>query len=65
MSEVMGEDQSAGVSFEDRQDLLGHKSVRMTTHYSMAEAKNLIDAAESIVESRESPVLLLLKKRVG
>jgi integrase len=25
---------AAGVSFEDRQDLLGHKSRRITTHYS-------------------------------
>jgi integrase len=25
---------AAGVSFEDRQDLLGHKSGRITTHYS-------------------------------
>jgi integrase len=25
---------AAGVSFEDRQDLLGHKSSRITTHYS-------------------------------
>ena len=30
---------SAGVSFEDRQDLLGHKSGRITTHYSMPEAR--------------------------
>jgi integrase len=36
---------SAGVSFEDRQDLLGHRSGRITTHYSAAEIKNLIDAA--------------------
>ena len=28
---------AAGVSFEDRQDLLGHKSGRITTHYSAAE----------------------------
>jgi len=28
---------AAGVGFEDRQDLLGHKSDRMTTHYSGAE----------------------------
>jgi integrase len=28
---------AAGVSFEDRQDLLGHRSGRMTTHYSAAE----------------------------
>ena len=32
---------SAGVSFEDRQDLLGHKSARITTHYSSAELLNL------------------------
>ena len=33
---------AAGVSFEDRQDLLGHKSRRITTHYSEAELANLI-----------------------
>jgi hypothetical protein len=32
---------AAGVSFEDRQDLLGHKSQRITTHYSEAELANL------------------------
>ena len=32
---------AAGVSFEDRRDLLGHKSSRMTTHYSAAEIANL------------------------
>jgi integrase len=37
---------AAGVSFEDRQDLLGHKSSRITTHYSEAELANLIAAAE-------------------
>jgi integrase len=31
---------AAGVSFEDRQDLLGHKSGRITTHYSAAELEN-------------------------
>jgi len=36
---------AAGVSFEDRQDLLGHKSGRITTHYSSAELENLIAAA--------------------
>ncbi len=36
---------AAGVSFEDRQDLLGHKSSRITTHYSMPELENLISAA--------------------
>jgi integrase len=37
---------AAGVSFEDRQDLLGHKSQRVTTHYSRPELSNLIAAAE-------------------
>jgi integrase len=37
---------AAGVSFEDRQDLLGHKSQRITTHYSHPELSNLIAAAE-------------------
>ncbi|MGH9875767.1 MAG: tyrosine-type recombinase/integrase [Pyrinomonadaceae bacterium] len=36
---------AAGVSFEDRQDLLGHKSGRITTHYSAAELTNLVDAS--------------------
>jgi integrase len=36
---------SSGVSFEDRQDLLGHKSARITTHYSAAEIGNLIEAS--------------------
>jgi len=36
---------AAGVSFEDRQDLLGHKNGRITTHYSKAELSSLIAAA--------------------
>lgn len=39
---------AGGVSFEDRQDLLGHKSGRITTHYSQAELENLIDAANNV-----------------
>ncbi len=39
---------SAGVSFEDRQDLLGHKSGRITTHYSAPELINLIEASERV-----------------
>src|SRR4029079_12316087 len=41
---------ASGVSFEDRQDLLGHKSGRITTHYSAAELRNLIAAANKICE---------------
>lgn len=41
---------AAGVSFEDRQDLLGHRSGRITTHYSAAELSKLIEAANSVCE---------------
>ena len=55
---------AAGVSFEDRQDLLGHKSGRITTHYSAAELENLIQAANRVCgeNSRKSPALVLLKR---
>jgi integrase len=53
---------AAGVSYEDRQDLLGHRSGRITTHYSAAEIGNLIDAANRVCESgKERPALTLLK----
>ena len=45
---------AAGVSFEDRQDLLGHKSGRITTHYSQAELGNLITAAEKVCGDEKS-----------
>lgn len=58
---------SAGVSFEDRQDLLGHKSGRMTTHYSAAELSNLIEAAEKACRagSRKSPAAVALKQKAA
>lgn len=39
---------SAGVSFEDRQDLLGHRSTRITTHYSESELEKLLEAANKV-----------------
>lgn len=54
---------AAGVSFEDRQDLLGHKSGRITTHYSTAELSKLIEAANKIVNINSSgPTLTLLRQ---
>jgi len=55
---------AAGVSFEDRQDLLGHKSGRITTHYSAAELQNLIEAANRVCrqKSRKSPELVVLRR---
>lgn len=53
---------AAGVSFEDRQDLLGHKSGRITTHYSAVELTSLIDAAESIcLKGKASQTLTVLR----
>ena len=43
---------AAGVSYEDRQDLLGHRSGRITTHYSQAELSNLLVAANAIIQSK-------------
>ena len=43
---------AAGVSYEDRQDLLAHRSGRITTHYSQAELSNLLEAANLIIQSR-------------
>jgi len=48
---------AAGVSFEDRQDLLGHKSGRITTHYSAPDLRRLVDAVETLVERRQATVL--------
>jgi integrase len=55
---------AAGVSFEDRQDLLGHRSGRMTTHYSAAELTKLIDAANKVCEraGKGKPELVVLRR---
>lgn len=53
---------AANVSFEDRQDLLGHKSQRVTTHYSSAELANLITAVNSIQMQTSTTSLLTLLK---
>jgi integrase len=56
---------AAGVSFEDRQDLLGHRSSRITTHYSAAELSKLIEAANRVCGSGErKPELVVLKRRL-
>ncbi len=55
---------AAGVSFEDRQDLLGHKSGRITTHYSAAELINLYEAASKVCKENNGsyPTLTILKR---
>ena len=55
---------AAGVSFEDRQDLLGHKSSRITTHYSGAELSRLIEAANTVCTCKDRrPELVVLRGR--
>jgi integrase len=57
---------AAGVSFEDRQDLLGHRSGRITTHYSAAELSRLLEAAEGVTERNGTrPELVVLRGRLG
>ena len=53
---------AAGVTFEDRQDLLGHRSRRITTHYSATDLVRLIEAAESVCEHEgKRPELVVLR----
>ena len=48
------------------QDLLGHRSARITTHYSAAELSQLIEAANRVCESnRRQPELVVLRRRVA
>ena len=54
---------AAGVCFEDRQDLLGHRSGRITTHYSAAELTTLIEAANTVCDNEQGkPELVILRR---
>ncbi len=53
---------AAGVSFEDRQDLLGHRSSRITTHYSAVDLSRLIEASNLVcLGTDRRPELVVLK----
>jgi integrase len=54
---------AAGVSFEDRQDLLGHKSQSITTDYSAPYIDRLMLAAEKVVDMRQEPSLRLVNQK--
>ncbi len=57
---------AAGVTYEDRQDLLGHRAGRITTHYSAAELSRLFEAADRVVEQNGTrPELVVLRGNVG
>lgn len=51
---------AVGVGYEDRQDLLGHRSSRITTHYSPAELQNLYESANRVCKIQQSGVTLTL-----
>jgi integrase len=55
---------AAGVSFEDRKVLLGHKTFDVTTHYSAAEIGFLISATERVCDlaERASPAIAVVRK---
>jgi integrase len=53
---------AAGVSFEDRQDLLGHRSGKITTHYSAAELGRLVEASNRVCDQDgRQPELVVLR----
>ncbi len=53
---------AAGVNNETRKDILGHEGGNITTHYSVAEIKELVDAVELIAfESQSTPSLTLIR----
>lgn len=58
---------AAGVPYETRQVLLGHKNGDITTHYSGAELQELIDAAELVCGAsvHKTPTLTILKRKAG
>ena len=51
-----------GVSFEDHQDLLGHRSTPVTTDCSAAELEKLLHAANRITEFHKSPALTVFRR---
>lgn len=55
----------AGVGFEDRKLLLGHKSDHVTTHYSAPEIGSLIKASDRVcaLGSRKSHALAIVRGR--
>lgn len=57
---------AAGVGLETRKVLLGHTTGDITSHYSVPELQELIDAAERVCatsKSRKSPAFTLLKRK--
>jgi integrase len=58
---------AAGVPLETRKVLLGHRNGDITTHYSEAELKELVEAVERVcnINPHNSPTLTILKRKAG
>lgn len=57
---------AAGVSFEDRQDLLGHNSAWIMPYHSQTELSNLlVTEVRDAGESRKNPAVTWLRHRHG
>jgi len=58
---------AAGVAFEDRQVLLGHKSGSVTTHYSAPELANIIAAANRVqmTDGHKIDTVTILRRKTG
>lgn len=52
---------AAGVSEEDRRDLLGHRGQSVTTHYSAAEIHRMIEAADTVCDGQSRPMLRVVR----
>jgi integrase len=56
---------SAAVSLEDREDLLGHRPGRMTTHYSAPDLVRLLEAANRVCDQKQATVLRIVGQKSG
>lgn len=57
---------AAGVGWEDRQVLLGHKGKNVTAHYSAAEILNLVKVANMAMRKEaNTPTLAMLRQRAA
>lgn len=56
---------AAGVGLETRKVLLGHKNGDITSHYSVPEIQELLNAVQKLCSSRKSPALTLVKIRAA
>jgi len=54
---------SAGVPFEDLQDLLGHRSSSVTLHYAASDLRRLVDAANKVCDPSQQPKPMVILRR--